>query len=69
MKDQTSANIPLPILSTSSPLPRAVLEVDEQDEVAAPEACWAPPLASSAVAPQEEAQLPAKVSQSQLRAR
>lgn len=69
MKDYMSANIPPPNLSTSSPLPRAVLEVDEQEGVAAPAICWAPPLAPSAVTRQEETQLQAEVSQSQLRAR
>ena len=63
------ANIPLPNPSSSSPLSRAVLEVDEQEGVAAPAVGWAPPLAPRAVTRQEETQLQAEVSQSQLRAR
>lgn len=69
MKDYTSATIPLPNLSTSSPLPRAVLEADKQEGSAAPVICWAPPLAPRAVTWQEETQLQAEVSQPQLRAR
>lgn len=42
MKDYTSATIPLPNLSTSSPLPRAVLEADEQEGVAAGLLHWHP---------------------------
>ena len=63
MEDSTSANISLPHLSPSSPLPRAGLEAAAQEGAAAPAISGAPPPTPSVVTRQEEPQLQAEVPQ------